>query len=419
MQTHLTRSTIRRNLTDFSHAWWQRINGWSKTGQTHTEKSFAQQFWSDLLKCFGVIPERIDLFERDAARASTGNTGYIDLFWSGVVLGEAKSLGEDLEKAHRQASDYLSGGSISQHEFPKFVLVSNFECLRLAKLGEDPWTIEFTIDEAADHVDQLMFLVGHETVTKQEEREASIFASRLMADLFNAMLGDEVDEGVGEGAPTDPEEEDERVQRTSVWMTRLLFLMFGDDAGLWEEDLFYRFVLYDTTPENLGSQLNALFQVLDTPGDKRRRVPASMEKFPYVNGSVFEDPLPLEFFDEQMRDTLLAACRFRWTRISLAVFGEMFQLVKSKEARRADGEHYTSETTSSRSSSRCSSTSSRARRIVSSGTSPPQPRICVGSGTASRRWCSATQPLCASKYSHERLDTSFVRDIVSLVDSLH
>lgn len=344
MQNHLDRSTIRRNLVDFAHAWRQRINGWRETGQTHTEKSFAQQFWSDLLKCFGVIPERIDLFERDAARASTGNTGYIDLFWSGVVLGEAKSLGEDLEKAHRQALDYLSGGSISQYEFPKFVLVSDFERLRLAKLGEDPWTVEFTIDEVADHVDQLMFLVGHETVTKQEEREASIFASRLMADLFNAMLGDEVDERVGEDAPTDPEEEDERVQRTSVWMTRLLFLMFGDDAGLWEEDLFYRFVLYDTTPENLGSQLNALFQVLDTPEGQRRRVPTSMEKFPYVNGSVFEDPLPLEFFDEQMRDALLAACRFRWTRISPAVFGAMFQLVKSKEARRADGEHYTSET---------------------------------------------------------------------------
>ncbi len=106
MQNHLDRSTIRRNLVDFSHAWRQRINGWRETGQTHTEKSFAQQFWSDLLKCFGVIPERIDLFERDAARASTGNTGYIDLFWAGVVLGEAKSLGQDLEKAHRQALDY-------------------------------------------------------------------------------------------------------------------------------------------------------------------------------------------------------------------------------------------------------------------------------------------------------------------------
>src|SRR5699024_7744364 len=127
-------------------------------------------------------------------------------------------------------------------------------------------------------------------------------------------------------------------------MTRLLFLLFGDDAGLWEEDLFYRFVLHDTTASNLGSQLNGLFQILNTPEGQRKRLPKSMEKFPYVNGSVFRDHMPQEFFDEDMREALLAACRFHWTRISPAVFGAMFQLVKSKEARRADGEHYTSET---------------------------------------------------------------------------
>ena len=72
--------------------WRPRIEEWKSTDKRHTEKSHAQEFWSDLLRCFGVIPERIDLFERDAARASTGNAGYIDLFWSGVVLDEFKSL---------------------------------------------------------------------------------------------------------------------------------------------------------------------------------------------------------------------------------------------------------------------------------------------------------------------------------------
>lgn len=127
-------------------------------------------------------------------------------------------------------------------------------------------------------------------------------------------------------------------------MTRLLFLLFGDDAGLWEEDLFYRYLLFETRPETLGAQLNSLFQTLNTPEDKRpSRLPETLAKFPYVNGSVFADHLPQEFFDDHMREALLAACRFHWTRISPAVFGSMFQLVKSKEARRSDGEHYTSE----------------------------------------------------------------------------
>lgn len=340
----LDRGDIRHNLDGLSVAWRTIIDKWREDGAKHTEKSHAQQFWSDLLRCFGIIPERIRLFERDATRASSGRTGYIDLFWSGVVIGEAKSLGKNLDEAGTQALDYLAGGSIGQHEWPRYAIVSDFENMRVAKLGEDGWTVGFAIDEISDHVDQLMFLAGQETVTKRDEEEASFYASALMANLYTAMLGDEADEGVGEDAPTDPEEEDWRVQKTSVFLTRVLFLLYGDDAGLWEEDLFYRFVLYDTTGDSLGAQLAQLFQVLNTPESRRRNVPESMARFPYVNGSLFAETWPSEFFTAKMREALLAACRFHWTRISPAVFGSMFQLVKSREARRADGEHYTSET---------------------------------------------------------------------------
>jgi len=343
--TQLDRGTIRRHLDSFAADWRTIIDDWRATDAKHTEKSHAQQFWSDLLRCFGVIPERIRLFERDATRASSGRTGYIDLFWSGVDIGEAKSPGRDLDAATAQARDYLAGGSIGQHEWPRYAIVSDFENIRVTKLGDDGWTVAFTIDEITAHVDQLIFLAGQETVTKAEEEEASIHASKLMANLYTAMLGDDdADEAVGDDAPTDPEEEDWQVQKTSVFLTRVLFLLYGDDAGLWEEDLFYRFVLYDTTGETLGSRLNALFQVLNTPENRRRRVPEEMAKFPYVNGSLFSDQWPQDFFDDEMRDALLDACRFHWTRISPAVFGSMFQLVKSKEARRADGEHYTTET---------------------------------------------------------------------------
>ncbi|MDO4609678.1 DNA methyltransferase [Corynebacterium sp.] len=341
----LDRSAIQPGLRKFATAWRERVDGWRQTGQGHTEKSFAQQFWSDLLKCFGVIPERIDLFERNAVRASTGGHGYIDLFWSGVVIGEAKSLGVDLGPAEEQLLDYLSGGSVKQHEWPKYTILSNFETLTVTKLGEEGWTVTFGIDEIDDYVDQLMFLAGQDTVTKKEEERASIEASRLMAQLFRAMVGDEVDEKVGDAAPTDPEEEDAKVQRASTWLTRLLFLLYGDDAGLWEEDLFYRFIEFDTSPGNLGSQLSALFSVLNTPENKRsQHIPDPLAKFPYVNGALFAEPLPQEFFTEDMREALLDACRFHWTKISPAIFGSMFQLVKSKEARRVHGEHYTSET---------------------------------------------------------------------------
>ncbi|MDN6332405.1 MAG: GcrY protein, partial [Micrococcaceae bacterium] len=146
--TQLDRGTIRRNLDSFAADWRTIIDDWRATGAKHTEKSHAQQFWSDLLRCFGVIPERIKLFERDATRATSGRTGYIDLFWSGVVIGEAKSLGRDLDAAEQQARDYLAGGSIGQHEWPRYAIVSDFENLRVTKLGDsdgsEAWPVSFT-----------------------------------------------------------------------------------------------------------------------------------------------------------------------------------------------------------------------------------------------------------------------------------
>ena len=341
----IDRATVHRNLDEFKAFWLNRITDWRERGETATEKKYAQQFWSELFSCFGINASRMDLFEQDAHRSSTGGSGYIDLFWPGVVIGEAKSLGVDLDLAHAQARDYLTGGSVNDFELPRYILCSNFETLRLSKLG-DPETrfdLTFPLDEITDHLDQLRFLAGYEAVTKEEEEEASIQASKLMAKLFTAMAGDEVDEAVGDEAPTDPEQEDQRTQQTSMYLTRLLFLLFGDDAGLWEQDLFYRFVLEHTTAENLGPQLNSLFEVLNTPENRRQRVPEHLAKFPYVNGSIFADTMRTEYFDPAMRDALLDACRFHWSHISPAVFGSMFQLVKSREARRNDGEHYTSE----------------------------------------------------------------------------
>ncbi|WP_129660879.1 type IIL restriction-modification enzyme MmeI [Rothia uropygialis] len=95
----LDRASSTRKLTDFAHFWSQRITGWRQDGEKATEKKYAQSFWSDLLRCFGIIPERINLFERDATRATTGQHGWIDFFMTGVAIGEAKSLDINLDDA--------------------------------------------------------------------------------------------------------------------------------------------------------------------------------------------------------------------------------------------------------------------------------------------------------------------------------
>ncbi|AFR51574.1 DNA methyltransferase [Gordonia sp. KTR9] len=342
--TGVDRGEVLRRLRDFATHWSGTVAEWTSTAAPHTEKSYAQSFWSDLLGCFGINASRRDLFERDAVRATTGRGGYIDVFQSGVFIGEAKSVGADLVKAHDQALDYLAGGSIGQHEFPKYVLVTDFARIRIDRLGDESWSVEFPVGQSPEHLDELLFLAGHETVTRAEEQDASIHAARLMAGLYAAMVGDDADAPVADGAAHNPDEEDAAVQHASMFLTRILFLLYGDDAGLWEADLFYRWVDQTTTADTLGGQLVTLFQVLNTPAERRpRTLPDLIARFPFVNGALFLDTMPADFFTHDMREALLAACRFRWTRISPAIFGAMFQLVKSREARRTAGEHYTTE----------------------------------------------------------------------------
>jgi hypothetical protein len=85
--------------------------------------------------------------------------------------------------------------------------------------------------------------------------------------------------------------------------------------------------------------------VLNTPEDKRQkslRWTSSFAAFPYVNGKLFEEPLPMADFSRAMREALLDACALDWSAISPAIFGSLFQSIMDEKARRNLGAHYTS-----------------------------------------------------------------------------
>lgn len=343
----LERSTIRHNLSQFVVRWRERIAAWRETNESGTEQKYAQQYWTDFFSCFGINATYLNVFEQTAKRSSTGGHGRIDFFMPNKLIGEAKSLDVDLDAAHQQALDYLRGGTIKEHQWPRYIMCTNFEQIRLNRLGEQDERFDITIslDELLDHAEKFMFLAGYESVSHREQERASIAASEIMANLFRALNDDDVDEEVGDAAPTNPEDEDERVEQTSMYLTRLLFLLFGDNAGLWQPGLFADLVINANGVGELSGDLNTLFNdVLNKPESQRpRRLPEHLAKFPYVNGGLFAGDVPKEYFDEQMHQVLVDACSFDWSQISPAIFGSLFQLVKSKEARRHSGEHYTSE----------------------------------------------------------------------------
>ena len=296
---------------------------------TNDENAESQSFWNEFLGIFGIDRKRVATFEARAKRESTGGRGRIDLLWPGTLVAEHKSAGKDLATAEAQAIDYLE--SINIDDFPGVIITSDFGHFRVRDLGGDNTPFTFPLADLPREIDRFGFIAGYRQrkFGDKEEEEANFKAARLMGDLYEEL------------ARTGYEGHD-----ASILLTRLLLLMFADDTGMWEKGLFSEFIETRTQPDgsDLGSQLAMLFQVLDKAETAR---PTTMDelllRFPYVNGHLFADRIDIPSFDKRMRDELVRCTEFDWSKISPAVFGSLFQAVKSKEARRTLGEHYTTE----------------------------------------------------------------------------
>ncbi len=316
----LSRNEMRARAVTFAARWKDETS----------ERGQSQSFWTEFLDIYGVDRKRVALFEQLAKRTSTGNYGFIDLYWPGVLIAEQKSAGKDLAEAEQQALDYLS--EIKQSDFPGLVITSDFGRIRILDLdSKDPKPIEIKTADLGKEFERFLFIAGYAKQTFEQEIEANVEASGLMGELYDAA------EAAGYAD-----------HEANILLTRLLFLMFGDDTAMWARGLFYSLV-HDRTSDDatdLGAQLAMLFQVLNEPEEKRpKNLDQSLADFPYINGGLFSETLRIAAFTPEMRHALIKAMRFGWAQISPAVFGSLFQSVKSKELRRELGEHYTPEKT--------------------------------------------------------------------------
>jgi len=131
------------------------------------------------------------------------------------------------------------------------------------------------------------------------------------------------------------------------YLVRLLFMMFADDTGIFQPRAHLLDVLQSRTNadgSDLGQWIQNIFEILDTNEDARNKnIDEDLNKFPYVNGDLFKDPLPMAYFTSAMRERFLDACRFNWSQVSPAIFGSLFQSVMNPVERRKKGAHYTTE----------------------------------------------------------------------------
>ena len=308
------------------------------------EKGESQLFWADLLtNVFGVenLPDFIRYEEQVASMIDSTNfiDGHIP---STKVLIEQKSIDKDLRAPIKQSSgimltpfqqakQYVANMPRSEH--PKWIVTCNFkeflvydmerpngepEQIFLKDLEKEYYRLKFLVDTKSDHI--------------SKEMEVSMQAGEIVGRIYEALL-----KQYDDNSP-------EALRWLNILCVRIVFCLYAEDAGIFSRDQFHNYLVrYDAV--DMRNALIRLFEVLDTPEDKRSRyLMDDLKAFPYTNGGLFAEPIEIPQFTSELRKVLLdnASLDFDWSMISPTIFGAVFESTLNPETRRKGGMHYTS-----------------------------------------------------------------------------
>jgi len=255
----LSWNEIRHRAIAFSKEW---------TG-VKSERAEKQTFWNEFFEVFGIRRRVVASFEEPVKKLS-GEYSYIDLFWPGIALVEHKSFGKGLDKAESQAFRYIRelASQGRADEIPRYVIVSDFAHIALHDLepsGQislplfDKWrvaTIEFPLSEFHQHIHSFAFIPGYEQHKFEEQDPINLKAVEIMGRLH-----DTLEAGGYSG------------HQLERFLVRILFCLFGEDTGIFERESFRLYLLNRTAQDgsDLGLHLARLFDVLNTPPEKRQK----------------------------------------------------------------------------------------------------------------------------------------------------
>ncbi len=307
------------------------------------EKGDSQVFWTELLtEVYGI--ENPSTFIRFEEQVKIDNTNFIDVHIpSTKVIIEQKSIGKDLRKGIVQSDGSLLtpfqqakrySAELPYSNRPRWIVTSNFEQflvydmeqpngepaeIFMKDLGKEYYRLQFLVDTKSEHI--------------SKEMRVSIQAGEIVSRIYDALR-----EQYDDDSP-------EALRWLNILCVRLVFCLYAEDAGIFSRrDQFHDFlVIYEA--KDLRRALRDLFDVLNTPSEKRSKyLQEELAAFPYTNGGLFEEEIEIPQFTEELKQTLLqnASLDFDWSEISPTIFGAVFESTLNPETRRSGGMHYTS-----------------------------------------------------------------------------
>ncbi len=168
---------------------------------------------NDFFKNFGVRRRTVARYEEHVRRLDN-SSGFIDLFWPGVLIVEQKSAGRDLSRAYEQAGEYFDGPP--EREQPRYILVSDFQTFEFHDLGERE-KVSFALADLPAHVEKFGFILGVQRRSFRDQDPVNIQVADAMGNLHDELQTS----GYAE-------------HNLGVFLVRTVFCLFAYDTGIFE-----------------------------------------------------------------------------------------------------------------------------------------------------------------------------------------
>lgn len=289
------------------------------------ERQQAQSWIKDFLeKVFHINPRKVNAGFEWRVKAGK-HQQYVDHLLNGVLLIEMKSKGRSLDKAKSQAYNYVM--KLGENDVPRYVMLCDFEIIKISDLDTGS-EIAFPVKELTSHIGVFDFLKGKEIRITTPQSPVNVKAANLLETL-HIML----------------REKKYPRNATELLMTRIVFCMFADYTGIFEEGQYRSYILKHTKEDgsDIVDKLGSLFIVLNTPENERYQQ-GDLGDFRYINGGLFNVQIPTGIrLNKEIRNMLLEISQLDWSQISPIIFGSMFEGAMDVKRRRDLGAHFTSE----------------------------------------------------------------------------
>jgi len=283
-------------------------------------------FLYGLLECYGKPKAAITRLKMTGKGSYNLSKKVDEVLWKKQVYYKATESSKLLS-----VIDEMARAEVVVKHQPRFVIAINDTHLLAIDTKTDD-TLDVPLLELNKKFDFFLPWAGLEKNQARGENPADTKAAEKMAKLFDLLRAE------------NPATTADEIHWQNVFFSRILFCYFAEDTGIFESKLFTNHIASHTAEDgsDLSEYLSRAFDVMNQ--EVREGVPDYLAEFPYVNGGLFSDKLPVPNFNRKSRAILIdCGADLNWSEINPDIFGSMIQAVVDPGQRSNMGMHYTNE----------------------------------------------------------------------------